>query len=212
MAFAAARSQDTAPHDLMERALAATPDLKRGADLYERNCARCHDARGSGTGERQYPQLAGQQRQYLLNQLVQIIALDRFAPKMHEVLISNALDDPQALSDLTAYLAAQPHDPHGEHGDPHRIGRGRALYNERCARCHGALGAGQAHGVVPAIEGQNYSYLVTQLRGFAAGHRSKSEPELNQAMAALSENDIDAVADFISRLPQSADSEYGKVP
>lgn len=204
-----AQAQDSA--SLMERALAATPNLHRGAALYEHHCVHCHEARGTGMGERQYPQLAGQQRQYLLNQLVQIIAHDRFAPKMHQVLISNALDNPQALSDLTAYLAAQPHDPHGEHGDAHRLGRGRALYAERCAQCHGALGMGQAPGTIPAVSGQNYSYLVMQLRGFAAGHRLNSEPELAKAMTDLSSNDISAVADFISRLPESADSHYGKV-
>ncbi len=205
------RAQDLASHELMNQALAATPDLKHGADLFERHCVRCHQSRGSGMGERQYPQLAGQQRQYLLNQLVQIIAHDRFAPKMHQVLISNSLDNPQALSDLSAYLAAQPHDSHGEHGDAHRLGRGRALYEGRCAQCHGALGTGQALGAVPAISGQNYSYLVMQLRGFAAGHRWKADSELVKAMTELSADDISAVADFMSRLPQSADSHYGKV-
>jgi cytochrome c553 len=195
---------DQSPQDLLDRAVAATPDVAHGGALFKHYCERCHDDRGSGGGDREFPQLAGQQRQYLLTQLVQIITLDRFAPKMHRVLARDALAEPQALSDLTAYLAAQPHDSHGEHGDGSRLGLGRALYDQRCAQCHGALGSGQTPGPIPAIAGQNYTYLVRQLKGFAAGHRSKAEPAVIDAVSKLSADDISAVADFMSRLPESA--------
>lgn len=204
-------ASDQAPHVLLDRALAATPDVAHGEALYEHYCSRCHEARGSGGDERQFPQLAGQQRQYLLTQLVQIIDVERSARKMHQVLARSDLSDPQSLSDVTAYLAVQPHDSHGEHGDAHRLGRGRELYSTRCAQCHGALGAGQAQGSIPAIAGQNYTYLVGQLKGFAAGHRSKADPIVIDAMSKLAPDDISAVADFMSRLPQSADVHYGEV-
>lgn len=196
---------DRPPNALLDRAIAATPDLAQGEALYKHYCMRCHEARGSGDGEREFPQLAGQQRLYLLTQLVQIMALDRLAPKMHQVLAQSPLSEPQALSDVTAYLAVQPHDSHGEHGDAHRLGRGRELYDTRCAPCHGALGGGQAQGPVPAVAGQNYTYLVGQLKGFAAGHRSKADPQVIDAVGRLRPNDVSAVADFMSRLPQSAD-------
>ena len=203
-------SDETAPA-LEERALAATPDVAHGRALYEHYCIHCHEARGSGGGDREIPQLAGQQRQYLLNQLTDIIALDRLAPKMHRVLTQRGLSDPQALSDVTAYLAAQPHDSHGEHGDALRLGRGREVYNARCAACHGALGNGRADGAIPAIAGQNYTYLVGQMNGFAAGHRSKADPAVIDAVSKLAPDDMKAVADFMSRLPQSADARYGEV-
>ena len=209
MCFQLAVASDPSPHGLLDRAVAATPDVAHGEVLYKRYCSRCHEARGSGGGEREFPQLAGQQRQYLLTQLVQIIALDRVAPKMHQVLARDALAEPQALSDVTAYLAAQPHDSHGEHGDGHRLGRGRELYDARCAQCHGALGAGQPQGPIPAIAGQNYTYLVSQLKGFAAGHRSKAQPEVIDAVSKLTPNDVSAVADFMSRLPDNADLQDG---
>jgi cytochrome c553 len=204
-------ASDRSAYGLLDRAVAATPDVAHGEVLYEHYCSRCHETRGSGGREREFPQLAGQQRQYLLTQLVQIIASDRVAPKMHPVLARGALAEPQALSDLTAYLAAQPHDPHGEHGDGHRLGRGRELYNARCAQCHDALGAGQSQGPIPAIAGQNYTYLVSQLKGFAAGHRPKAGPEVIDAVNKLSPNDVRAVADFMSRLPDSAEPQYGVV-
>jgi len=191
---------------LLDRALAATPDVAHGQAVYERYCIRCHEARGSGGGEREVPQLAGQQRQYLLAELTQIIATDRVAPKMHQVLAQPDLSNPQVLSDVTAYLTAQPHDTHGEHGDALRLGRGRELYNARCATCHGALGDGRVQGAIPAIAGQNYTYLVDQMKGFAAGHRSKADPAVIDAVSKLAPDDMRAVADFMSRLPQSADA------
>lgn len=208
----AAWALDTPPADLAGRAAAATPDPARGETLYAEHCARCHGAGGRAEGERQFPDLAGQQRAYLLAQLVQFVTLDRFAPKMHRVLSQGGLETPQALADLSAYLAAQPHGTHGEHGDAHRLGRGRAIYDERCARCHGRLGDGSAAGPIPAIAGQNYSYLLTQLHGFAAGHRARVEPELIELMRALQANDQRAVADYVSRMPASVDSRYGVAP
>jgi cytochrome c553 len=198
-------------YELSSRALATTPDLEQGRGLYQRFCKRCHDVGGSGTGDREFPRLAGQQRTYLLNQLAQFITLDRYAPSMHLVLARSPLLDPQSLSDLSSYLSAQPPDSHGEHGDAHRLGRGRSLYNTRCAECHGARGEGHARGPIPAVAGQNYTYLLTQLNGFAVGHRAKVESDLITAVRSLSADDVRAVADFMSRMPQSVDPHYGVV-
>ncbi len=203
--------QDQPAPDLLNRAMAATPDLAHGGALFRRSCARCHETRGSGTGAREFPRLAGQQREYLLQQLVQFITLERYAPQMHQILIQPALADPQSLSDLSSYLAALHYEAFGEHGDGHRIGRGRQIYSERCAECHGAAGEGRAKPVIPAVGGQNYTYLLTQLRGFAAGHRGKVESSLAEAVGSLSRDDTRAVADFISRMPESVDPHYGVV-
>lgn len=204
------RAQSQA-HELSSEALAASPDPEQGKALYQRSCERCHGAEGSGNRDRAVPRLAGQQRIYLLNQLVQFITLDRYAPSMHRVLARPPLLDPQSLSDLSAYLAAQPPDSHGEHGDPHRLGLGRILYNLRCGQCHGTHGEGNAQGPIPAVGGQNYTYLLSQLNGFALGHRAKVESDLLTAVRALSANDREAVADFMSRMPESVDPHYGGV-
>ncbi len=195
--------------ELWSQAVAAMPNLAHGERVYGKHCIGCHRAHGSGAGNRQYPQLAGQQEQYLLEQLVQFISLDGRAPKMHRILERSALADPQSLRDLSAYLAAQPHDPHGEHGDGHRLGVARKIYREGCVNCHGALGHGQAQGPIPSIGGQNYTYLLIQIKGFAAGHRSNADPAVTSVMSRLRLEEMSAVADFISRMPDSADLHYG---
>jgi cytochrome c553 len=203
------RAQDRSTPELLTRAMATAPDPAHGSELFERFCKRCHSSRGTGAGAREFPRLAGQQRLYLLNQLTQFINLDRYGPQMHQVL--GQVADPQSLSDLSAYLAAQPAYAFGEHGDGHRLGLGRSIYSERCAQCHGPFGEGHADGAIPAIGGQNYTYLLTQLKGFAAGHRSRAEGDLIAAVRSLSAGDMRAVADLISRMPQSIDPQYGVV-
>ncbi|HTV95647.1 MAG TPA: c-type cytochrome [Steroidobacteraceae bacterium] len=201
---ATTRAVEESAASLEARAFATTPDAKRGAALYARHCERCHRARGSGTGERQFPKLAGQQERYLLMQLAQFATLERNAPRMHRVLSADDIADPQSLHDLSFYLAEQRPDPHGEHGDGYRLGRGREIYASACSHCHGNLGEGRAEGPVPSIEAQNFTYLVEQLRGFAAGHPPDIDPRVISAVSGLSANDRSAVADFISRLPESA--------
>jgi cytochrome c553 len=207
--IAPVRAQVRPASEFASRAMAATPDVTRGADLFQRFCKSCHSSRGSGEGDREFARLAGQQSRYILNQLAQFISLGRYGPRMHQVLTQVA--DPQSLADLSAYLALQPRDSLGEHGDGHRLGRGRSLYNEHCAQCHGLLGEGQSEGPIPAIGSQNYTYLLTQLKGFAAGHRAQAEGNLIAVVSSLSANDMRAVADFMSRMPQSVDPHYGVV-
>ncbi len=189
---------------LLEQASAAVPHVNNGQRLYDEYCAHCHKARGAATGPRQYPQIGGQREDYLLAQLVHFIALDRFSPTMHRVLLEPTLSGPQSLRDLTAYLAGQSRELHGEHGDPMGIRHGQHIYLERCAGCHGNLGVGQAQGPIPAIGGQNYTYLLIQLRGFAAGHRGAVDPSVTDAVTKLSSTEMAAVADYTSRLPDSA--------
>ena len=198
--------------ELPARAAAPAADLAHGEELYRLYCVRCHRAHGAGSGERQFPQLAGQREDYLLEQLTRIVTLGRDAPEMHEVLDSHGLSSSESLHDLAAYLATQPRNTHGEHGDGHFLGRGRQVYLDRCESCHGLKGEGQQAGLVPALSGQNYTYLLAQLHGFAAGHRSKADPTVIEAVRQLSSQDMQAVADFLSRLPESADLNFGVAP
>jgi cytochrome c oxidase subunit 2 len=57
--------------------------------------------------------------------------------------------------------------------DAHPV-RGKELYSEYCARCHGDAGQGDAGKVVPAIAGQRFTYLVRQLANFAGAERESS--------------------------------------
>jgi cytochrome c553 len=57
--------------------------------------------------------------------------------------------------------------------DPHPV-RGRRLFGEHCAQCHGAKGFGDAEQGVPALAGQRFAYLVRQLANFAGDERDSA--------------------------------------
>jgi cytochrome c553 len=65
-------------------------------------------------------------------------------------------------------------------------------------QCHGKALLGQQH--IPRLAGQQFEYLKTQLRGFKAQTRADLDGNMTSAAQALSENDIDALVDYMAGL------------
>jgi cytochrome c553 len=144
--------------------------------------------------------LAGQREFYLLEQLVWFAALNRIAPEMHRIVERPELDNPQALRDVAGYLAHKVHSTRTDHGDGHALEAGKRTYTQACAMCHGENGQGSDAEPIPAIGGQHYPYVLAQLKGFAAGHRSDAGPPVIDFTAGLSPEEQRGVADYVSRL------------
>jgi cytochrome c553 len=187
--------------DLAARAAAVPADPAHGKILYLKHCAACHGARAWGDGPREIPALAGQHERYMREQLARYAAGERAgSPKhgsgMHETLQAPDLNRPQALADLSVYLARAPRDPEPEHSEGRALAAGKQTYTRACLGCHGADGAGSE--VVPAIGGQHYSYILVQLDAIAAGKRG--HPAYVGVRAVLPAGDEPALADYIARL------------
>jgi cytochrome c553 len=117
---------------------------------------------------------------------------------MHDTLQPPDVDRAQAFRDLATYLTSAPRNPQPEQGDGRALALGERDYTRSCSSCHGSNGAGSDTSAIPAIGGQGYSYLLTQLRSFAAGrlpHRAVADSPV-----ALSAEEQPAVADYVSRL------------
>ncbi len=82
---------------------------------------------------------------------------------------------------------------------------GASVYKQSCEICHGKGGEGNREDLIPAIGGQQYSYLLVRLRHFAQDHESQERQSLAPAvvnlLGRLSQDEIKAVADYTSRLP-----------
>lgn len=76
--------------------------------------------------------------------------------------------------------------------------RGKLLARERCAKCHGIDGRGNA-AELPSLAGQHAEYIVKQLFHFKTGERINKE--MDRVVEALSAGDIEAVAGYFSSLP-----------
>lgn len=198
-------AQITTSLSLLEKTKGLTPNLESGEHLYIQYCSACHHRSGWGSGPRQVPTLAGQQDLYLLEQLIRFSTEDRTKAEMHEVVAKPALTNSQALRDVSSYIAARPRHPKSDRGDGSQLSVGERVYTHSCVICHGKGGEGDRDDLIPAIGGQQYSYLLVRLRHFSQQHGSQErqslEPAVVNLLDRLSPDEIKAVADYTSRLP-----------
>ena len=190
--------------ELTGRALSSTPDPRHGELLFQKSCAQCHRKTAWGSDEGAVPALAGQHPSYLIKQMAAFIEFERQDEGLHRTLAQAELSRPQSLADLGAYLGSLAVQAAGRQprasGDS-RIADGEQLYSGVCTACHGSTAEGDAEHFIPTLRGQNYSYLLTQMRRFAHGHRFDTPDELLATFDAMTSADMEALASYLSHLP-----------
>lgn len=168
-------------------------------------CTACHGAEGNSVNP-VWPNLAGQNAAYLVEQLQAFKNGDRSDPLM--TAQSMMLSD-EDMADLSVYFeslpaAAQPV------ADVSLVDRGEALYRggntERgtsaCLACHGPSGDGNPAAAYPALAGQHATYTAKQLRDYASGSRKSDGKtmQMRDIAATLDEKDIEALAAYVQGL------------
>lgn len=119
---------------------------------------------------------------------------------MHGVVARAELQQPQTWVDIASYLNAVPATSTAATGSGTDVGLGRGIFHEQCASCHGADAGGDADGFVPSLRHQHYDYLKSQMKKLAAGYRHNVDADLVLFLRSFDERDIDATADYLSRL------------
>lgn len=190
-------------------------DAQAGAGKAE-VCAACHGQDGNALVP-DFPSLAGQPATYLYLQLRAYKDESRPNPIMKPLV--DMLDD-QDFKDLAAYYATlQPRATATEAND---TSAGHSLFTAgapargvpACQGCHGVAGVGVRDGGIagrpvvpwhtyPALAGQQAPYIVAQLKAYQSGERSfTSNAQIMQSVVSgLTEQDMQQVADYLSRLP-----------
>lgn len=192
-----------------EEQKAAKADPAKGEAIYTngdagRNipaCASCHGAGGNSTIV-QNPKLAGQHDAYLAKQLADFKTPARNNPVMTG--IAKALTDDD-MKNIAAYLNAQAPKP-GAAKNKDTVEFGKKIYRAgiadknvpACAACHGATGGG-IPSQFPRLAGQHQDYTVAQLTTFRSGAR-KNSPQMNTIAKRMSDDEIQAVADYMAGL------------
>ncbi len=105
----------------------------------------------------------------------------------------------QDIADVAIFVASLPRGFAAGKGDGQDLGVGAAAYFERCERCHGPLGQGNAERAIPRLAGQHYGYLYRQFFDAVENRR----PGLNRVhldlMAPLDRTQITGISDYLSR-------------
>jgi cytochrome c553 len=173
---------------------AAGADIEAGRQKAQ-VCFACHGPEGNSANP-VMPTLAGQPAQFISIELFQFREGNRKDPQMTPMAANLTNAD---MNDLAAYFAAQKPRPPSHKTDPANAATAPKLAQQfNCVQCHGKALLGQQH--IPRLAGQQFEYLKMQLRGFKAQTRADLDGNMTSAAQALSENDIDALVDYIAGL------------
>jgi cytochrome c553 len=179
-------------------------------------CASCHGPQGEGTSDVYFPRLAGKPAGYLYNQLVAFKNRRRRYPPMNYLL--EFLPDAY-LKEIAEYFAAlrPPFPPPAVPTVSKEIlARGETLAKNgdaqlgvpACAHCHNPGFTGMEP-AIPGLLGLRPAYISAQLGGWRYGTRTAAAPDCMQIVAGfLTEDDVKAVAAYLSSLPAPADPSF----
>lgn len=188
--------------------LAATPTKPGDATAGQTKaaaCGACHGMDGNST-DAQYPKLAAQNPEYIVNQLMRF----KTGVRVNAIMQGMAATlSPQDMQDIAAYFAKQVRKPGV--ADPKLAADGVKLYRDgdatrgipACMACHGPDGAGNPGWRVPNIGGQHAQYVEAQLKAWHDGTRWGSDTHamiMPTIAAHLTAQDIASVSSYVQGL------------
>lgn len=187
---------------------APAPVSKNALEAKVHYCTTCHGVLGQGfRGYYPIPRLAGQQPDYIKNQLEAFTQKRRTNPIMFSV--AHVLT-PNMLASLSQYFLDLHPKPLG--GAPtNLVADGQAIFHNgipsanipACATCHGDDAKG--NGQIPRLAGQLNDYVIAKLTNWDKERgQIKSEPDTSAMMAPIAHGltppQIKAVAAYVSTL------------
>jgi cytochrome c553 len=157
-------------------------------------CATCHGADGNAAGE--FPSLAGQTWRYIYIQLRDYKEGRRTSPVMSPMAAPLTREEMIALGN---FYAAQPLKPSTFKVDEAKARLGKAKSEETlCTMCH--LGGFLGQNEIPRVAGQNYDYIVQQLKAFKDRSRTNDAGTMTSVARTLSEADIVNLGHYLTGL------------
>lgn len=175
------------------------PDIENGKKIYPL-CASCHLPNGWGKPDGSFPVIAGQHPEVMLKQMGDIRSRYRENPTMYPFSDPQTIGGEQAVIDVIAYISTMKPNPAPGMGDGRQLTLGKQIYQQRCQQCHGDRAQGNNEAHFPKLNGQHHAYLLRQLKWIRDGYRKNADPAMVTQVSSLTDNQLDAVADYLSRL------------
>jgi cytochrome c553 len=171
---------------------AASTGSAAGAGAASAPCAGCHGANGISVSPL-WPNLAGQQRAYLVRALQSYRTGARKAAPMS--MMAAGLNDAE-IANLAAYFShlagqtsAQP-----QRNDPALV---HLVSARACATCHGRNGL-SVNPTVPDLAGQKQAYLAGALDAYRSG--SRQDALMSRVARGLTDDDVSQLSLYYSKL------------
>lgn len=160
----------------------------------QEQCVACHGSGDSTTAE--VPSLGGIDSYYALLQLVAFRSGNRAGDAM-QALTSEMTDND--LRAAAAWIAGLPPPQVPAPGTGAGSDEGALAQDHRCNTCHGADFRGGKQ--IPPLRNQRADYLRKALLDFRAERRLGSRAAMVEIAQALTEEEVDLLADYLATLP-----------
>jgi cytochrome c553 len=166
-------------------------------------CSSCHGFAGRSISPT-FPRLAGQQHDYLVNQLQAFRDHTRADPHAHTYMWGMAAKLSDATIDGVATYYSSQAPVAGSPGDPTLSAAGKKIFDDgipehdvpACSSCHGDKGEGADN--IPRLAGQHVGYIEEQLTNFAS--MARANEIMHENSKNLTPEEIRQVAAFFGSL------------
>lgn len=199
----------SACHDL-ERSRAVDNPTVAGKTIALQVCSNCHGVNGVSVSPT-FPKLAGQRREYLVDQLTDFKTHARSDPNAQRFMWGFTHLSETQIDELATYFSSQ-QPVLGEPVDHALMSEGKAIFASglpdkgvaACVSCHGQHGEGMSQ--FPRLAGQHADYIVKQLLVFQRSDQRPRGEVMKAVCANMSEQDMRAVAAFLEAFPTETEA------
>lgn len=194
-----AKARASANADLSARLAEAQSNPQLATELLVKGrraaavCANCH-GEGGNSVKPDFPNLAGQNPVYLLEQMRQF-ADGRRRYEFMEGMIKAMTSDEKV--GVVLFYAAQPVISSAP-TNPALAAKGKEHFDKICFRCHGQDGHG--NDTFARIAGQQSVYLTATLKRYRGGQGPRNNPLMTDNTRHMTDADIDAVAAYVASM------------
>jgi len=169
--------------------------------LAAETCGACHGPDGNSAVP-EFPKLAGQQKSYLLREMLDYKEGRRKSEVMAPLMSTLTEED---MNKLAAFYAGQA-PAAGLVAKPELLALGKRIYLEgntksgvpSCDGCHEENGEGSKK--FPRVAGQHVAYALDQIAQYASGKRSNGVKVMRTIAERLSKEEAAAVAEYMASL------------
>lgn len=196
LTLAGAAFAQNAQQDRLKAVQADPAALRQASEAGHKVASFCYNCHGENGISKipEVPNLGGQNPAYLLEQIRKFGSGERKDQFMQGLI--KALKDEERLQ-IALYFGGQPVPP--SKADPAQLARGKELFTKLCVRCHGEAARGDA--AIPRLAGQQVPYLETSITRYRDGTGIRNNQLMSIATAPLKNDDIKAVASYLTQLP-----------